>query len=81
LEQEVFLHLEWKVLVPMVSLKQFVNTETYKDFQDYLEGQIKLLHRSMESARSPEDFYRLQGQVLSLRKLQSMKEDVLKKDK
>ncbi len=65
----------------MVSLKQFVIDETYKEFQEYLENQIKLLHRSMESARSPEDFYRLQGQVLSLRKLQNMKEDVLKRDK
>ncbi len=81
MEQEVFLHPVWKVLVPMVSLKQFVIDETYKEFQEYLENQIKLLHRSMESARSPEDFYRLQGQVLSLRKLQNMKEDVLKRDK
>ncbi len=77
----MFLHPVWKVLVPMVSLKQFVIDETYKEFQEYLESQIKLLHRSMESARSPEDFYRLQGQVLSLRKLQNMKEDVLKRDK
>mgnify|MGYP001767105720 CR=1 FL=1 len=77
----MFLHPVWKVLVLMVSLKQFVIDETYKEFQEYLENQIKLLHRSMESARSPEDFYRLQGQVLSLRKLQNMKEDVLKRDK
>ena len=81
MEQEVFLHPVWKVLVLMVSLKQFVIDEAYKEFQEYLENQIKLLHRSMESARSPEDFYRLQGQVLSLRKLQNMKEDVLKRDK
>lgn len=65
----------------MVSLKQFVTTEVYKDFQDYITDQIKLLHISMESARTSEELYRFQGQILSLRRLQHMKEDVLKRDK
>ena len=64
-----------------MALKRFVTSEDYLDFKEYLEGHIKVLHTSMESARTPEDLYRLQGQILSLRRLQNMKEDVLKRDK
>lgn len=65
----------------MVLLKQFVISEAYHDFQEYLANQIKLLHTSIEAARNAEDIYRLQGQILSLRRLQSLREDVLRKDR
>jgi hypothetical protein len=65
----------------MVSLKQFVLSQAYHDFKEYLEEQIKLLHTSLEMARSVEDVHRLQGQIYSLRRLQSMREELLKKDK
>ena len=65
----------------MVSLKQFVNTPVYRDFLDYLDEQIALLHNSMESARQVEDVYRMQGQIAGLRRLKMMREDLLKRDK
>lgn len=65
----------------MVSLKQFVNTEVYREFLAYLDAQIAVLHTSMESARQVEDVYRMQGQIAGLRRLKMMKEDLLKKDK
>lgn len=65
----------------MGSLKRFVVSEDYLVFQEYLETQIKLLHTSIESARTADDVYRLQGQISSLRRLQSMKEDVLQRDR
>ena len=65
----------------MGSLKRFVVSEDYLAFQEYLENQIKMLHTSLESARVADDVYRLQGQISSLRRLQSMKEDVLKRDR
>lgn len=65
----------------MVSLKQFVTSEVYRDFKAYLEEHILLLHKSLEVARTPDDMYRIQGQIFALRKLQSMKEELLKRDK
>lgn len=65
----------------MVSLKQFVISEVYRDFQEFVEGHIALLHKNLEVARASEDMYRIQGQIFALRKMQSMKEEVLKKDK
>lgn len=65
----------------MVSLKQFVLSVAYKEFQDYLEEQIRLLHTSMESTRNAEDLYRLQGQVFGLRKLQKLREELTKRDR
>lgn len=65
----------------MVLLKQFVISEAYHDFQEYLTKQINLLHTSLEAARAAEDIYRLQGQISALRRLQSLREDVLRKDR
>ena len=65
----------------MVLLKQFVISQAYSDFQDYLNEQIKLLQTSLEAARAVEDIYRLQGQILSLRRLKNLREDVLKRDR
>lgn len=65
----------------MVSLKQFVLSVAYKEFQDYLEEQIRLLHISMESTRNTEDLCRLQGQVFGLRKLQKLREELTKRDR
>jgi len=60
-------------------LKQFVSSEAYLDFKTFLEGNIKLLHMSLEAARSHEDVCRLQGQIFALRKLQNLKEEILKR--
>jgi hypothetical protein len=65
----------------MVSLKQFVLSQAYKDFEDYLENQIELAHTSMEMSRNVEDIYRLQGQIYAFRRLINMREDLLKRDK
>jgi len=65
----------------MVSLKQFILSQAYKDFVDYLNEQINMLHRSMESARTPDEMYRLQGQVAALRRLQSLRESLLEKER
>jgi hypothetical protein len=65
----------------MVSLKQFVFSQAYAEFKTYLEEQIAQLHRSMESARTPDEMYRLQGQVAALRRLLSLKETLTEKER
>lgn len=65
----------------MVSLKQFVLSVAYKEFEDYLDKQIGFLHTSIELSRSVEDIYRLQGQIFALKKLKNMRDDLLQRDK
>lgn len=62
-------------------LKQFVVSDSYQDFKDYLESQITLLHKTMENSRSIDDIYRLQGQIHALRKLQSLREEILQRER
>lgn len=65
----------------MAQLKRFVLTEAYGEFVEYLETMAKSIHSNLEASRSIEDMYRLQGQLYVIRRLQKMKEDVLKNEK
>ena len=60
-----------------MSLKQFVNTpDVYRPFLEFVEAKIKLLQSNLEVATEEVTIYRLQGQILSLRRLLSMREEV-----
>ncbi len=61
-----------------MSIKQLVNShEVYTAFQDYLGNKISSLQNSLETAKEPEQIYRLQGGILALRRLQKLREEVL----
>lgn len=61
----------------MNALKRFVNTQDmYEDFQDYLDLRISDLHKSLETLVDPKDIYRTQGQIFSLKKLKTLKEEL-----
>lgn len=60
-----------------MSLKQLVNShDVYQDFLAHLEKKIQLLQRSLEAATELPDVYRLQGQIIALRRLLSLREEV-----
>lgn len=60
-----------------MNLKPFVNNrDLYPPFQEWVEAQIEHLHKRLESAKDPSDFYRVQGQITTYRVLQRLREDV-----
>lgn len=65
-----------------MSIKQLVNQyDIYQAFKDHLAGKISLLHKSLESASDPVEVYRLQGQIIALRRLQMLREEILATEK
>ena len=64
-----------------MSLKQLVNTPAiYQAFQEYVEEKINHLHKRLESAKDPADFYSVQGQILTYRALQRLRDEVNRVD-
>lgn len=60
-----------------MNLKPFVNNrDFYLPFQEWVEAQIQNLHKRLEGAKDPADFYRVQGQITTYRVLQRLREDV-----
>ncbi len=53
---------------------------TYNDLLKlYAENRIKLIHEQMEnSVNKPEDFYRMQGKIIELRRLLTLREEIIK---
>jgi len=53
---------------------------TYNDLLKlYAENRIKLIHEQMEnSTNKPEDFYRMQGKIIELRRLLTLREEIIK---
>ena len=65
-----------------MSIKQLVNShEIYTAFQEYLADKIYILLITLETAKEPEQIYRLQGSLLALRRLQKLREEVLATEK
>ncbi len=45
----------------------------------YAENRIHLIHEQMEnSGNKPEDFYRMQGKIVELRRLLTLREEIIK---
>ena len=64
-----------------MNLKKLVNDKPLWDnFLEYLEGQIKQNHRSLEQASDNITMYRSQGAVASLQKLKKLKDEILKNE-
>jgi hypothetical protein len=64
-----------------MSSVNFVNTpHLYEEFIDYVNSKIKHLHKSLEQVKDVEDIYRLQGEILCLRKLLKLKEEIRSKE-
>lgn len=64
------------------SLKLLVNDpKTWQSFQEYLDEEIALIHKNMETHTKPEEFFKSQGMIASLRKLQYLRERVNGADK
>ena len=60
-----------------MNLKPFVNNrDFYPVFQEWVEAQIGHLHKRLESAKDPADIYRVQGQILTYRALQRLRDEV-----
>lgn len=60
-----------------MSLKQLVNTyDVHQSFLSYLSEKIASYQRSLEQATSMEEVYRLQGQILALRRLMMLRDEV-----
>jgi len=58
-------------------LKNLVNNfELYKAFQDNLRDKIAHSHRQLEQATALEEVYRIQGQIMALKKLLSLREEI-----
>lgn len=58
-----------------MSLKSFVNNkESWDEFCDYLDFEIKKIQFNLEKAESQTSVYRLQGQILALRNMKYMRE-------
>jgi hypothetical protein len=63
-------------------LKPFVNDpKNWTTFLDYLDEEIALIHKNMETHQKYEDFLRSQGMIASLRKLQFLRDKVNVGDK
>jgi len=59
------------------TLKQFVNDSgLYSDFLEALDSKISLLQSSLEQSLDPPAIYRLQGKIMALRQLKSLREEV-----
>lgn len=60
-----------------MSLKAMVNTrESWDEFCDYLDKKIAEQHRSLESISDPVGVYKVQGQILALRKLKHLRAEL-----
>lgn len=65
-----------------MSLKQLVNShDVYQSFLEHLRGKIDTCQRSLEVATNEVDIYRLQGQIIALRRLLSLRDEVNSLDK
>lgn len=66
----------------MKNLKVFVNTpEIHEAFLVYLKDKIAGLQKSLEQATKIEEIYRLQGQIISFRRLLGIREEVNSENK
>lgn len=60
-----------------MNLKPFVNNkELWDDFLEELGGRIEACHKKLEQVTDPVDFYRTQGEIQALRKLEQLREKV-----
>ena len=60
-----------------MSLKQLVNShDVYQSFLEYVQKKIDLHQRSLEVATDIVDIHRLQGQIIALRRLLSLRDEV-----
>jgi hypothetical protein len=65
-----------------MSLKQLVNShDVYQAFLEYIQKKIELHQRSLEVATDITDIHRLQGQIIALRRLLSLRDEVNSMDK
>jgi hypothetical protein len=65
-----------------MSLKSFVTNQLdYQEFVQFLETEAHLLHLRMENAQEHDNICRLQGQLFMLRRLQKLREWVMKEGK
>ncbi len=65
-----------------MSIKQLVNSpELYKSLLSVFEDKITLLQQSLEQAKDPLEIYRLQGQIMCLRRLTHLREEINTKEK
>jgi hypothetical protein len=65
-----------------MSLKQLVNShDVYQSFLEYVQKKIDLHQRSLEVATDIVDIHRLQGQIIALRRLLSLRDEVNSMDK
>lgn len=66
----------YRSLLPLVN-----DPELYPLLQAYVEGKIEIHRNSLETLTDEDDIKRTQGRVAELRRLQSMREEVLDKAK
>lgn len=65
-----------------MDLKQLVNNPPlWEAFTKELHSRIETAHRTMEQATDVEVVYRLQGQIVALRRLLKLRDEINQKDK
>lgn len=58
-------------------MKKLVNDyELYNQFLQYIEEKIELARKNLELKIDPHDIYRLQGEIMALRRLLMTREDI-----
>lgn len=66
----------------MDAIKRFVNTyDMHEAFLNYIAGRIAIAQKNLEQATEVQDIYRYQGQIMALRRLLSIRDEVNKLDK
>ena len=66
----------------MNALKQLVNTPViYEAFIEEVSKRIAQANRTLEQATKIEEVYRLQGQIVALRRLLTMRNEINSSDK
>ena len=59
------------------ALKQLVNDKKLWDaYVEYLEEKISSAHKRLEQEKLPDNMYRVQGEIASLRRLKYMRDEI-----
>jgi hypothetical protein len=59
------------------ALKKLVNDKQIWDaYVDYLEDKIHAAHKRLEQENKPDNMYRVQGEIASLRRLKYMRDEI-----
>lgn len=60
-----------------MNMKKLVNDKaSYTAFQEYVKARLEVCHQQLELTKEPADIYRMQGQIITWRRLQRLRDEV-----